>query len=153
MSMRTILASMHSRFRRPKKPESTHRLGTWLFLRALGFAHLFAFLSLAEQVDGLLGSNGILPAVDYLQRVGDRFGADAFWWVPSIFWWSADDSALTGVAWLGIGLALLVTVGVLERWLLVALWFLYLSISSVGQAFFAFQWTFCCWRHPRLPSW
>src|SRR5208283_311053 len=39
---------------------------SWLFLRLLAAVYFFAFLSLATQILGLLGHNGILPAKDFL---------------------------------------------------------------------------------------
>ena len=36
----------------------------------LGLAYMAAFASMAAQVDGLIGSNGILPAADYLKQAG-----------------------------------------------------------------------------------
>src|SRR6185369_9549303 len=39
----------------------------WIFLRALGFIYFSAFYSLAFQIKGLIGPNGILPAGVYLE--------------------------------------------------------------------------------------
>ena len=39
-----------------------------IFLRGLGLTYMAAFASMAVQVDGLIGSHGILPAADYLDR-------------------------------------------------------------------------------------
>ena len=47
----------------------------WLFLRLLALAYLAAFLSLAVQVTGLVGSQGILPAhvlLDWVLLAGGR---------------------------------------------------------------------------------
>lgn len=124
-----------------RTPESpTHVIGTWLFLRILGLAHLFAFGSLALQIHGLLGADGILPAADYLAAADQRLGADARWWIPTLFWLSASDSALTAAMLVGVIVAVGLTVGVAERWSIVLLWVLYLSVCGVGQAFLAFQW-------------
>ena len=38
-----------------------------IFLRGLGVVYLAAFWSLAVQVDGLIGSRGILPAAEFLR--------------------------------------------------------------------------------------
>ena len=39
-----------------------------IFLRGLGVVYLVAFWSLAVQVDGLIGSRGILPAGEFLRH-------------------------------------------------------------------------------------
>src|ERR1700757_999895 len=55
------------------KPISESRPGhlwpRWIFLRALGLIYFSAFYSLLFQVKGLIGTNGLLPAKDYLQAV------------------------------------------------------------------------------------
>ncbi len=47
----------------------TFHLSRWLFLRLLGSIYLIAFLSLAWQITGLVGENGILPTNEYLEQV------------------------------------------------------------------------------------
>jgi hypothetical protein len=44
-------------------------LSRWIFLRLLGLIYLIAFGSLATQVIGLIGADGILPASDYFDRL------------------------------------------------------------------------------------
>ena len=44
----------------------TFSLASWLFLRLLGVAYVFAFLSLGLQIPGLIGADGIVPASEYL---------------------------------------------------------------------------------------
>ena len=123
-----------------RNPEPSYRIGTWLFLRLLGVAHFFAFASFATQVEGLIGAEGILPAALYLQRVDAQLGASALWYVPTLFWWWSSDGALSGVCLLGAALAVALVVGFAERWTLIALWILYLSLCSVGRVFMGFQW-------------
>ena len=55
----------------------------WLFLRSLGFVFLSAFYSLAFQIRGLIGPQGILPAQDYLREVAQGLGARRFWFSPT----------------------------------------------------------------------
>jgi len=45
--------------------EPTYMLAGWLFLRLLGLIYFVAFVSLATQIKGLVGSKGILPATDF----------------------------------------------------------------------------------------
>ena len=49
-----------------------HLWPRWIFLRALGLIYFSAFYSLLFQIKGLIGPDGILPAVDYLQAVARR---------------------------------------------------------------------------------
>ena len=92
------------------------------------------------QIEGLLGANGILSAQRYLRWVAERLPDDAVWRVPTVFWLSASDAVLSGVCAAGIALSVLLIVGFWERWALVGLWALYLSVCTVGQVFLSFQW-------------
>ncbi|HEV7498525.1 MAG TPA: hypothetical protein VGQ33_00920, partial [Vicinamibacteria bacterium] len=56
-----------------------------VFLRLLGVVYLVAFLSLWVQVEGLIGSRGILPAHDLLDLVRQRVGASRYWILPTVF--------------------------------------------------------------------
>src|SRR4051812_4045996 len=72
----------------------------WLFLRALGFIFFSAFYSLAFQIHGLIGEQGILPAGLYLETLAANLGDFMrVWAAPSLFWLGSGDRALTvGVA-------------------------------------------------------
>src|SRR3989442_8998061 len=86
-------------------------LASWLFLRLLGLIYLAAFVSLATQIKGLVGSNGILPAREFL--AGARhWGASRFWRIPTLCWWSANDAFLLFLAWGGAAVSLLLIIGV-----------------------------------------
>src|ERR1700747_3453902 len=74
----------------------------WLFLRALGLIFFSAFYSLAYQIRGLIGPNGILPVHDYLLHVARVLGSARFWYAPTVFWWSASDRFLLGVVVVGM---------------------------------------------------
>ena len=115
-------------------------LTQWTFLRLLATIYTVAFLSLAVQVAGLLGQQGISPAHDFFSRVGTDLGWMRFWAAPSVFWWNSSDRVLAGAAWMGAGLGLLLFLGRLERLALVLLYLLYLSFSLAGQEFLSFQW-------------
>ena len=59
----------------------------WIFLRALGLIFFSAFFSLADQVHGLVGEQGILPAGYYLQQVHEAVGGlQRYWLAPTLFW-------------------------------------------------------------------
>ena len=68
---------------------SNDRFSTALYLRLLGLVYVFAFASLALQLPGLVGEEGILPLGDYLARVQQEGGAWAVWYAPtSVGFWS-----------------------------------------------------------------
>ncbi len=110
-----------------------------LFLRALGVVYLVAFGSLAVQVRGLIGSDGLLPVRDFLAtHQGD--GVTRLWQLPTLFWLWDGDTAVSLGALLGLGLAIGLILGLRSRLCLVALWLLFLSYVTVGRDFFWFQW-------------
>ncbi len=113
-----------------------------ILLRGLGVVYLSAFASLAVQVDGLIGSRGILPAAEYLDRVRPIFPGrlEAYWRLPTVFWINASDAALNGLCWGGVVLSVLVIAGILPGPCLALLWAFYLSLTVAGQDFLSFQW-------------
>ena len=54
-----------------------------IFLRGMGVVYLAAFWSLAVQVDGLIGSRGIAPVGEFLDRARLVLGGDRYWQVPT----------------------------------------------------------------------
>ncbi len=112
----------------------------WLFLRALGCIYLIAFLSLWVQVHGLIGSNGILPADQFLAAVGQQVGTSGYYLVPTLFWLNPSDLCLHLLCAGGVVLSLVLIAGFFPTWTLVGLWAFYLSLVSVGQVFLSFQW-------------
>ena len=59
-------------------------LVAWLFLRIIALVYLAAFASLYPQIVGLVGSDGILPAAEYLDRLENALGGKALWQVPTL---------------------------------------------------------------------
>ncbi|PYT10356.1 MAG: hypothetical protein DMG59_28995, partial [Acidobacteria bacterium] len=113
----------------------------WLFLRLLAIVYAIAFASLGVQVDGLIGSRGILPAGDFLNAVAQSLsGPTRYMAMPTVFWMNASDGMFRGVSIAGVALAVLLFLGFVERLALVLLFVLYLSLSNVGQDFLSFQW-------------
>ena len=89
-----------------------HFFSRWLFLRLLGLVYLVAFVSSWVQVDGLIGSNGILPARDLLERVSGVVGGSRYWRVPTLYWLSPSDAMLHGLCAGGCVLAALLVAGI-----------------------------------------
>ncbi len=118
----------------------TFHLSRWLFLRLLGSIYLIAFLSLAWQITGLVGENGILPTNEYLEQVKKSYGNSAYRFFPTLVWLHGSDTFLHVLCLIGVlGSALLVT-GIGTAPILALLWITYLSLTVVGQTFLQFQW-------------
>src|SRR6266481_1226249 len=117
----------------------THVLSVWVFLRLLGFIYLCAFLSLAVQIRGLIGSGGILPANEFFAK-RKRFGLGSFHRDPTIFWINSSDGFLVVTSWIGVALSVLLLIGFAPMPILTLLWILYLSLFTVGRIFLGYQW-------------
>jgi hypothetical protein len=111
-----------------------------ILLRGLGVVYLSAFGSLAVQVDGLIGSGGILPAGELLGEIGPILGRGRYWRVPTLLWLDPSDRGLHLLCWGGIVASLLLVAGVMPGACLVVLWLSYLSLVTVGQPFLGYQW-------------
>src|SRR5213594_3026579 len=119
----------------PEPPPGRGRVRD-VFLRLLGVIFLAAFLSLLVQVRLLVGREGLLPAVAYLDAVRGQ----GVLTVPTLFWLDASDRALVGLAVAGAILSFGLILDVAPRWCLLALWVVYVSFVNVGQDFLSFQW-------------
>jgi hypothetical protein len=124
---------------------STYAVTSWIFIRLLGLAYLFAFWSLAQQVLGLIGHDGILPAADYMAALRSAMESRQIGWarfhlLPTLCWWSTSDAFLEGLAAGGAVLSALLVLGVAPGLMLPLLWMAYLSLSIVGRDFLSYQW-------------
>lgn len=115
-------------------------LSRWLFLRGLGIVYFVAFCSYWSQVDGLIGSQGILPIAPFLDAVRQNYGAERYWLLPTLAWLNASDASLHVLCAGGALLSLLLIAGVAQRVVLALLWIDYLSLAVAGQTFLNFQW-------------
>ena len=119
---------------------SDHFLVRALVLRLTGVVYLIAFLSLWVQVDGLIGSGGILPAADYIELLSQRLGDDGWLKVPTALWINSSDGMLHLLCGLGVLLSCVLIAGILPALSLIGLWICYLSLVTGGGPFFSFQW-------------
>ncbi len=124
---------------------ASHREVRWIFLRLLGIIYLIAFCSLWVQIAALLGSNGILPVnltmgMAKQAMTARHVGMDRYHLLPTFCWFNTDDNFLHVQCAAGTVLALLVIIGIAPAPCLFLLWLVYLSLTSVGGAFLAFQW-------------
>ncbi len=129
--------------RQVERPE--YFLTRWIFLRALGLIYLVAFVSFWMQASGLIGHNGILPADKYIAYIkqtcdAQHIGLDRFRLAPTLCWLNSSDGFLNFQCAAGTVLAALLVVGLAPMPCLALLWLLYLSLSTVGQDFWGFQW-------------
>jgi lipase maturation factor 1 len=111
----------------------------WVFLRALGLIFFSAFYSLAFQIRGLIGPQGILPAQEYLAQVARVMGSGRFWYAPTVFWWSSGDRTLLAVCIVGMIASVLLTLNVFPRDALVVCLIAFLSFIAAAQDFASYQ--------------
>ena len=110
------------------------------FLRALGLVYLIAFVSLWIQIDGLVGSNGILPISDYLSLAHREIGYKTVWILPTLCWFNSSNGFLHFLCGSGVLFSLLLICRIAPAISLGVLFVSYLSLSVAGQAFLSFQW-------------
>ena len=111
-----------------------------LFLRSLGCIYLAAFLSYWMQADGLVGSQGILPAAKFLEAVSRTQGAEGYYLCPTLFWLCPTDGFLHLLCSGGVVLSLLSLSGLMPPLVFFLLWAFYLSLVRIGGDFYHFQW-------------
>jgi lipase maturation factor 1 len=114
-------------------------LPRWLFLRALGLIYFSAFLSLIFQIRGLLGSNGILPATEYLRAVTNSVGLARFWYAPTLLWISSNNQALMVICWAGLLASILLTINIFPRAMLLICLLCFLSFVAAASDFSGYQ--------------
>src|SRR5262245_39151115 len=111
-----------------------------LFLRLLGAIYFVAFVSLGVQVDGLVGSRGVLPAAQFLDWVRSQAGPRGYWLLPTLAWMDASDGFLRFLCFGGAARSGLVVLELAPAASLLLCWAFYLSLAGVGQIFLGYQW-------------
>jgi len=120
--------------------DDNYHLTGWLFLKGLAIVYFIAFLSLAVQIDGLAGPNGIIPFYQTLNRDYQELGWLGWLQVPTVFWLDASDTALKLAAYGGAAMAILLLIGRWQTGSLIGMFILYLSLFHAGDIFLSFQW-------------
>ncbi|HYF34671.1 MAG TPA: lipase maturation factor family protein [Prosthecobacter sp.] len=121
----------------------TYQMVRWWFPRLLAAIYLIAFASWGVQYQGLVGRDGISPAevrIKGLHAAEAQSGKSLLHRFPALQYFNASDEFALGLIATCCGLSVLVIAGVAQRWLLLALWLGYLSISVTGDVFMSFQW-------------
>jgi predicted DCC family thiol-disulfide oxidoreductase YuxK len=123
----------------------TYEISGWLFPRLMGAIFASAFVSLWIQIDGLTGSQGILPVSPHLDAVHAHFAAtgepgEAFRQIPSLLWFGASDRMLH--FWLAAGTlsSVLLMLGIWPALAALISWACYLSFAAAVPVFLNFQW-------------
>lgn len=124
-----------------KEPGPHSHWGTrQLFLRALGLIYFIAIVSLWVQIDGLIGSNGILPIKNFLELINENLGEGQFFQFPTLFWLNQNDFFINLVCIVGILFSVVSMIWPFSIALWISLWLIYLSLVVGGQTFLSFQW-------------
>lgn len=110
------------------------------FIKAIAVFYFTAFFSFWVQMPGLIGSNGILPAAQFMEAVQKAYGPGAFWMLPTLGWLSASDSVLHALCLGGMALSVILFLGYIPIVCAIILWLGYLSLVNLGQDFLSFQW-------------
>jgi predicted DCC family thiol-disulfide oxidoreductase YuxK len=110
------------------------------FLRALGLIYLIAFASLWLQIDGLVGSDGILPIGQFLATVRAQLGPRALSILPTLCWFDSSNAFLHFQCAVGVVISLVLIAGIAPALCLAVLFVFYLSLTIAGQTFLSFQW-------------
>ena len=121
----------------PGRPKGL--LPRWIFLRALGLIYYSAFFSLAFQIKGLIGPQGILPASEYLRAVAEQFGRVGYWYAPTLLWFSSGRHTLMGLCWAGMAASALLVLNLWPRGMLAICFVCFLSFIGAAQDFASYQ--------------
>ena len=113
-------------------------IARWVFLRAMGLIYFSAFYALLFQVKGLIGTQGILPAGEYLRDVSS-VGVLRFWYAPTLLWISSSDQMLMGLMWIGLIASVVLFANVWPRAMLLVCFLCYVSFVAAAQDFSGYQ--------------
>lgn len=117
-----------------------YTLIAFFFPRLLGLLYLIVFGGLIFQIKGLVGENGILPAIAYFDLIYRRIEKKGYYLYPSLFWINSSNKTLLFGMGSGIVLSLMLMMGIYPWILLPILYFLHLSTITACQDFLSFGW-------------
>jgi predicted DCC family thiol-disulfide oxidoreductase YuxK len=124
----------------PGTEPTSFRLTGQIFLRSLGIIYIIAFVSLWVQIDGLIGSRGILPVGSYLSAIKSSYGPERYWLLPTLCWLNSSDFFLHLLCWGGVISGALMVLGIAQLPAAAVSWVCYLSLVGAGQIFLGYQW-------------
>jgi len=118
----------------------TYLWARWIVLRALGLIFFSAFYSLAFQIHGLIGTQGIQPADAYLAAVARAApGLAHLWYAPTLLWLGAGNRALTALIVAGLLASIFLALNLWPRLSVAVCTLLFLSCISALQVFSSYQ--------------
>ena len=120
--------------------DESFAVGTRMFVGTVAVSNAVAFASIWVQWRGLIGPSGILPAGQFLAAARGQLGGRALFDVPTLCWLFGAGRFVDVLCLLGICLSLLLLAGFAPAACLGLIWAFHLSLVSVGQIFFDFQW-------------
>jgi hypothetical protein len=123
-----------------KAQNASFAIGTRILVGTVAISNAVAFGSIWIQWRGLIGPSGILPAGQFLLAARNQLGARAYFDVPTLCWMFGTGRFIEVLCLLGIGLSFLLLAGFAPALCLGLIWIFHLSLVSVGQIFFDFQW-------------
>src|ERR1700730_15778612 len=112
----------------PDFSKPSYLTARWIWLRALGGIFFSAFYSLYFQIHGLIGPDGILPAIGYIDAIRHALGLKRYWLSPSLLWINAGDRALDVLVWTGLVASVAIILNLWPR----------VSIAVAGICFLSF---------------
>ncbi|GGG91439.1 lipase maturation factor family protein [Silvibacterium dinghuense] len=116
-----------------------HLITRWLFLRALALIYFSAFYSLAFQIKGLIGPEGILPITQYLPAIARALGPARFWFAPTLLWLSPSSDMLMALCWIGMLAALAALLNLWPRLSFLVCFVCFLSFVVAASDFSGYQ--------------
>ena len=120
-------------------PQTFH-LSLRFFMKGLAVIYFIAFFSLESQIQGLAGSNGILPVSVFLKDIYAHTGPQGYRLLPTLAWLNSSDAFLKFLCQGGAFLSILLLFDIAPALVLFLLWVFYLSLVNAGQEFLSFQW-------------
>ncbi|HXH50738.1 MAG TPA: lipase maturation factor family protein [Terriglobia bacterium] len=134
-----IKTPLHRIFGPEQSGAPGHVWPRWLFLRALGLIFFSAFYSLAFQIEGLVGPNGILPAQNYLTILKDHAGVLRYWFAPTLLWLGSGTFALHFLVWAGLLASVALLFNIWPRGTIAVALVAYLSFIAAARNFADYQ--------------
>lgn len=121
-------------------PGAPYLWARWIFLRGLAICFLSAFVSLAWQIHGLIGPNGILPAGKYLGALREGLTTIArLWYAPTFLWISSGNAALWVLVIVGLVASLALLLNLWPRGAVAICGLAFLSFIAAAQDFASYQ--------------
>jgi lipase maturation factor 1 len=111
----------------------------FFWLRGLGLIFVSVFVSLAFQIQGLIGPRGILPARDLFEALWREPSLLSLWQAPSLLWLGSSSAALHALVVAGLVASVLLTLGVWPRGCCAICTALFLSFVAAAQDFSSYQ--------------